>query len=168
MRAIFFLALLLLGATPARAAEEPSGCDKFKWPIDRERAALTAPDRVKLASGAELAAPQSTGMTLALTPPADAKLPTPPERAPKEGTFAGFAGIKGAPKAGLYTISLSAGAWLDVVQDGHFLKPKAFSGATDCDGIRKTMKYELSASPFVLQVSGTREDSISIAILPAE
>jgi hypothetical protein len=107
-------------------------------------------------------------LPLALTPPADAKLPTPPERAPKEGTFAGFAGIKGAPKAGLYTISLSAGAWLDVVQDGHFLKPKAFSGATDCDGIRKTMKYKLSASPFVLQVSGTREDSISIAILPAE
>ena len=22
---------------------EPSGCDKFKWPIERERAALTAP-----------------------------------------------------------------------------------------------------------------------------
>jgi len=55
-----------------------------------------------------------------------------------------------------------------VVQDGHFLKPKAFSGATDCDGIRKTMKYELAASPFVLQVSGTKEDSISIAILPSE
>jgi hypothetical protein len=66
------------------------------------------------------------------------------------------------------TVSLSTGAWLDVVQDGHFLKPKAFSGATDCDGIRKTMKYELSASPFALQVSGVREDSISIAILPAE
>ena len=94
--------------------------------------------------------------------PAEAKLPTPPERAPKEGTFAGFASITKAPKAGLYTISLSAGGWVDVVQDGHFLKPKAFSGATDCDGIRKTMKYELSASPFVLQVSGTKEDSISI------
>ncbi len=55
-----------------------------------------------------------------------------------------------------------------MVQDGHFVKPKAFSGATDCDGIRKTMKYELSASPFVLQVSGTRENAVSIAILPTE
>ena len=54
------------------------------------------------------------------------------------------------------------------MQDGHFLKPKAFSGATDCEGIRKTMKYELSASPLVLQISGAREDSVSIAILPAE
>ena len=94
----------------------------------------------------------------ALVAPADAKLPTPPERAPKEGTFAGFASIKTAPKAGLYTISLSSGGWVDVVQDGHFLKPMAFSGATDCDGIRKTMKYELSASPFVLQISGTKEE----------
>src|SRR5580658_8897687 len=127
MRAPLLLALVLLGAAPAWAAEEPSGCDKFKWPIDRERVALTAPDRANLASGAELAALPSTGITLALTAPGDAKLPTPPERAPKEGTFAGFASVKTAPKAGVYTISLSAGAWVDVMQDGHFLKPKGFS-----------------------------------------
>ncbi len=107
-------------------------------------------------------------MTLGLRAPAEAKLPSPPERAPKEGTFAGFTSIKAAPKAGIYTISLSAGGWVDVVQDGHFLKPKAFSGATDCDGIRKTMKYEIGGSPFVLQISGTKEDSVSIAILPSE
>jgi len=110
----------------------------------------------------------STGMTLTLVPPTDAKLPTPPERAPKDGTFAGFTSFKAAPKAGLYTISLSAGAWIDVVQDGHNLKPKAFSGATDCDGIRKTMKYEISAAPFVLQISGARDSSVSVAILPSE
>ena len=61
--------------------------------------------------------PSST-VTLALVAPSDAKLPTPPERAPKDGTFAGFARFKAAPKAGLYTVSLSAGAWVDVVQDG--------------------------------------------------
>jgi hypothetical protein len=168
MRGIALIALALFGTAPAFAAEEPSGCDKFKWPIDRERAALTAPDRAKLTSGSEQAALPATGITLALVAPAAAKLPTPPERAPKEGTFAGFTSFKTTPKAGLYTVSLSAGAWVDVAQDGHFLKPKAFSGATDCDGIRKTMKYELAASPFVLQVTGAKEDSISIAILPSE
>jgi hypothetical protein len=167
MRAPLLVASLLLGA-PAYAAEEPSGCDKFKWPIDRERAALTAPDRIKLVSGGELSALPATGVTLALRAPAEAKLPSPPERAPREGTFAGFASFKNAPKAGLYTISLSAGGWVDVLQDGHFLRPKGFSGATDCDGIRKTMKYEISASPFVLQISGTKEDSVSVAILPSE
>ncbi|WP_027580267.1 hypothetical protein [Bradyrhizobium sp. Ai1a-2] len=167
-RTSVLVALLLLGSGPALAAEEPSGCDKFKWPINRERAALTAPDRAKLTSGNEFAAIPAGGFTLALVAPADAKLPTPPERAPKDGTFAGFTSFKNAPKAGVYTISLSSGAWLDVAQDGHFLKPKAFSGATDCDGIRKTVKFELSASPFVLQISGARENSISVAILPSE
>lgn len=168
MRAPLLIALVLLGTASAWAAEEPSGCDKFKWNIDRERAALTAPDRVKLASGGDLAALPTTGMTLALRTPGEAQLPSPPERAPKDGTFAGFANIKAAPKAGLYTVSLSAGGWVDVMQDGHFLKPKAFSGATDCDGIRKTMKYEISASPLVLQVSGSKENAISIAILPSK
>jgi hypothetical protein len=167
MRAPLLVALMLLGAVPAWAADEPSGCDKFKWNIDHERAALTSPDRVKLASGAELAAVPSTGMTVSLTAPADAKLPTPPERAPKEGTFAGFISVKSI-KAGIYTVSMPTGAWIDLVQDGHALKPKAFSGATDCDGIRKTVKFELSASPFVLQLSGTRDNSISVAILPSE
>jgi hypothetical protein len=168
MRRPLVIALLLLGAAPALAAEEPSGCDKFKWPIERERAALTAPDRAKLASGSEQAALPSSSVTLALVAPSDARLPSPPERAPKDGTFAGFTSFKTAPKVGLYTISLSVGAWVDVVQDGHFLKPVAFSGATDCDGIRKTMKYELSALPFVLQISGAKDNSVSVAILPVE
>src|SRR5262245_50954168 len=167
MRVLVFLAATLISASSALAAEEPSGCDKFKWPIERERAALTAPDRAKLASGAEQAALPATAITLGLVAPQEAKLPTPPERAPKDGTFAGFTSIKAA-KAGLYTVSLSSGAWVDVVQDGHFLKPVAFSGATDCDGIRKTMKYELSGQPFTLQISGAKDNSLSIAILPAQ
>ncbi|WP_375311422.1 hypothetical protein WHZ77_31050 [Bradyrhizobium sp. A5] len=167
MRALAILAALSLGVTSALAAEEPSGCDKFKWPIARERAALTAPDRARLASGSEQAAMPSSAITLGLVATTEAKLPTPPERAPKDGTFAGFTSVKTA-KAGLYTISLSGGAWVDVVQDGHVLKPVAFSGATDCDGIRKTMKYQLSTQPFVLQISGARDNLVSIAILPGE
>jgi hypothetical protein len=168
MRVSVVVATLLLGTGSVHAAEEPSGCDKFKWDIAPARAALTAPDRAKLGSGSELTAMPSTGLTLALVTPADAKLPQPPERAPKEGTFAGFARFKAVPKAGVYTISLSEGAWVDVVQDGHALKPKGFSGATDCEGIRKTMKYELNASPFVLQISGAKDNSVSVAILPAD
>ncbi len=168
MRAALLIGFVLFGTASAFAAEEPSGCDKFKWPIERERAALTAPDRVKLSSGGELAAPPATGIALTLVTPADAKLPTPPERTPREGTFAAYMNFKDAPKAGLYTISLSAGAWIDVVQNGHILRPKGFSGATDCDGIRKTMKYELSAGPFVVQISGARENTLSVAILPSE
>ncbi|MEY9880387.1 hypothetical protein [Bradyrhizobium sp. USDA 329] len=167
MRVLSLLAAFTISTTSAFAAEEPSGCDKFKWPIERERAALTAPDRTRLASGSEQAALPSSAITLELVVPSEARLPTTPERASKDGTFAGFTSVKSA-KAGLYTISLSTGAWVDVVQDGHALTPVAFSGATDCEGIRKTMKYQLSAQPFVLQVSGAKDNSVSIAILPAQ
>ena len=44
MRTPFIATLALLISGPAFAADEPSGFDKFKWPIERERAALTAPD----------------------------------------------------------------------------------------------------------------------------
>ena len=168
MRVVSVGMLLLLSVAHAWAAEEPSGCDKFKWNIDHERAALTAPDRAKLATGAELNGLPASAMIVSLVVPADAKLPTPPERAPKEGTFAGFAKFPAVPKAGSYTLSLSNGAWVDLMQDGHFLKPTAFSGATDCDGIRKTVKFDLAATPFLLQISGARENSLSIVIQPSE
>src|SRR6201996_4272338 len=98
MRKLLVVALLACAAAPVWAAEEPSGCDKFKWPIDHERAVLTAPDRVTLASGGDLAAMPSTGVTLSLVSPADAKLPSPPERAPKDGTMAGFENVKAGSK----------------------------------------------------------------------
>lgn len=172
MYARLIVALTLLGSAPALFgsapawAAEPSGCDKFKWSIDKERAALTAQDRLKIASGADLAIPAAA--ILDLKTPAEAKLPTSPERKPKDGTFAGFARFQKAPKAGTYTVSLSSAAWVDVVQDGEILKPMEFSGATDCAGIRKTMKYDLAAGPFVIQVSGVTENTISLAVLPSE
>ena len=167
MRAPLIIALAMLATAPAWSAEEPSGCDKFKWPIDRERAALTAPDQIKLAYGGELKVLPPKGIMLSLRAAGDVGLPMPPERAPKEGTFAGFATFN-PPQAGTYTVSLSAGGWIDVVQGGNYLKPTAHSGATDCDGIRKTMKYEISASPFVLQISGTKQAAVSVVILPSE
>jgi len=167
MRVPFIIALALLGTASAWAAEEPSGCDKFKWNIDRERAALTAPDRIQLASGGELTALPSTGITLGLRAPTEAKLPTPPERAPKQGAFAGFATFKSPPKADRYTISLSAAGWIDVVQDGQFLRSVTSSGVRDCEGIRKSVKFEIPPKPFVLQISGVEASSISLAIVPA-
>ncbi len=158
---------LLAGSAPAFAAE-PSGCDKFKWPVERERAALTAADRPELRSGAELPTLPATAIRLALRNPADAALPSPPERAPKAETWAGFVRVGQIPKAGVYSISLSQPGWVDLVQDGQVLKPTGFSGATDCDGIRKIVKYQLAAGPLLLQISGSPADAIAVAVLPAD
>jgi hypothetical protein len=163
----FIIALVMLGMAPALAAE-PSGCENFKWPVARERAALTVPDRPALASGAELSTLPPTSVVLSLRPTEDAALQPPPERAPKPGGFAGFLRFKSLPQPGVYTVSLSAAAWIDVVQDEHLLKPVGFSGATDCDGIRKVVHYEFVAGPLLPKISGNTSDSIAVAVLPAD
>jgi hypothetical protein len=44
MRIPMLITLTSLGTAPAWAADEPSGCDKFKWSIDHERAAQHSQD----------------------------------------------------------------------------------------------------------------------------
>lgn len=165
MRLSFAVAAALVAATPAWAAD-PVGCDNFKWPVARERAALAAPSLPRLAPGADFPATLPSAATLALQPSEQAKLPKPPERAPKPGTFSGFTTLAAIPAAGSYSVSLSVYGWVDVVQNGAFLKPKGFSGVTGCDGIRKTMIFDLAAGPAVIQISGVTEPAVNVAVAP--
>ncbi len=151
----------------AAAAAEPSGCAAFKWPVERERALLTAA-AAQVASGAELASLPADAITLALRPGADAALPTPPERPAPPDRFAGFMRIKQIEKPGLYTIALSAGGWVDALQNGRSLKPADFSGATECDGLRKLVRYRLAAGELSLQISAVATNTIRLAIVPAD
>ena len=146
-------------------AQEPVGCDKFKWPLDKERATLNGTDLPKVTSGDHVAFPIPFATTFALAPFAAAKLPTPPERAPKTpDTYAGFIQVSAPKQTGTYKITLSSEGWIDVVQDGHAVKSSAFSGALGCDGVRKSVKFDLTAAPFSLELSGVKSNAIRIAI----
>ena len=158
-RCLILLALML--ATPA-LAQEPVGCDKFKWPLESERAALIG---AKAAASGEEIAP-GTAAKLTLAPIAEAKLPQEPTRKPKDGTFAGFVRVAALPKAGTYKVTLSKGGWIDVFQDGHEVKSGAFSGATGCEGVRKSVKFDLRAAPVLLVVTGAPDPEIAIVVTP--
>lgn len=162
-RFLCVLAILYAATAGAALAQEPVGCDKFKWPIDKERAMLTSAKPV--ASGSDVAQPEAAAVKLALSPLADAKLPTEPGRKPKMAdSYAGFVRYASLPKAGTYRVTLSDAAWIDVVQDGQEVKSIAHSGALACDGIRKSVKFNLAASPFVIEISGTEAHQIAIAV----
>src|SRR5579864_7448990 len=151
-------------AAPAFGAE-PVGCDKFKWPLDKERATLNGTDLPKLASGARVTFSIPFATIVALVPFADAKLPTPPERAPKApDSFAGFFDAKAPAQAGSYKITLAAEGWVDVAQSGRAVKASAFSGALGCEGIRKSVKFDLAAAPFTVELSGVTAASIKLVI----
>jgi hypothetical protein len=154
--------LVLTFALPA-FAQEPVGCDKFKWPLESERAALISAKGV--ASGAEIA--PSAAAKLSLAPIADAKLPQEPTRKPKDGTFAGFVRVAAPSKAGTYKVTMSKGGWIDVFQDGREVKSGAFSGATGCEGVRKSVKFNLTATPVLLVITGAPDTEIGV-ILTAE
>ncbi len=162
---ILLTTALLLGATAAHAAE-PSGCDKFKWPIDAERAALTVSERPIVTSGGDLPATGSA-VTVALVPSTEARLPTPSERNFPPDAFGGYVMVAAPKEAGVYSVSLSEALWVDVVQDGKPLKPVAFSGATDCAGIRKTMRFDLTARPVTIQLSGGKADRVNLLLSQA-
>jgi hypothetical protein len=151
-------------AAPA-FAEEPVGCDKFKWSLDKERATLNGTDLPKIVSGDRVAFPVPFATIVGLVPLADAKLPAPPERAPKSpDSFAGYFQVRAPAHAGSYKITLSAEGWIDVTQDAHAVKSTAFSGALGCEGVRKSVKFDLAAAPFIVELSGVPADAIKMAI----
>jgi hypothetical protein len=160
----FLIAIALLAALPA-FAQEPVGCDKFKWPVDHERALLASPSQ--MTSGAGLPQPLATAATVVLVPYAAAKLPVAPSRAPKTAdSYAGFINAPAVPKPGTYRVALSAPAWIDVIQNGHTLQSTGFSGVRDCPGIAKSVKFELTAAPFVVELSGTTAHNLTFVVTP--
>lgn len=165
MRSTLLLAACaVLTATVARA-DEPVGCDKFKWPLDKERATLTGTDLPKVVSGARVSWPLPWATLVGLTHYADAKLPFAPERAPKSAdAFAGFISVASPVKAGGYKITLSSEGWIDVIQNGQPVKSTGFTGATGCEGVRKSVAFDLAAAPFTLELSGIPKDTIGLAV----
>jgi hypothetical protein len=164
MRTLLIALAFCTTAAPV-LAQEPAGCDKFKWPLDKERATLTGSDLPKLASGSRVTWPMPFATTVTLLPFTEVTLPIAPERAPKSGdTYAGFIEVPAPAQSGTHKITLSSEGWIDVVQDGRRLKSLTATGATGCAGVRKSVKFELAATPFTMQLSGVQANSIGIAI----
>jgi hypothetical protein len=120
-----------------------------------------------VASGSDVQQPLAAALMVTLVPFADANLPMAPSRAPKSpDSYAGFVRVSALPRAATYRITLSEGAWIDVVQGVHDVQSSAFSGAMGCDGIRKSVKFELTAAPFIIEISGTTAHAIAVVVTP--
>jgi hypothetical protein len=158
-------AVALIAAPGLVQAQEGSGCGGFKWSIEADRAALVRADKPSLSNGGAVAYDVAT--TLELQPLSAAGLPKAPERASKfPSAFAGHFVLAAPAKPGVYRLTMSSGAWVDVLDGGAYLHPIAFSGARECDGARKSVKFDLPARPLALQFSGVARDRISVIVSP--
>jgi hypothetical protein len=159
------IAVALIAAPGLAHAQEGSGCGGFRWPLDRERAALTRSDKPSLPNGGALA--YDVAMTLGLQPLSAAGLPKVPERPPRStDSFAGHFVLAAPTKPGAYRVTISSEGWIDVLDGGAYLHPIAFTGSKDCDGARKSVKFDLPARPLALQFSGVPRDQISVIVSP--
>jgi hypothetical protein len=159
------IAAALVAAPGFAQAQEGSGCNGFKWPLDHERAALIRTDKASLPNGGALAYDAAT--TLQLQPFSLAGLPKAPERAPKSPSdFAGHFSLAAPAKPGVYRVTINPGGWVDVLDGGAYLHPIAFSGATGCDSARKSVKFDLPARPLAVQFTGVKGDQISVIVSP--
>ena len=153
--------IALLG--PARAADD--GCEKFAWSLARDRAAFAATGKTVIAAGETLAALPAGALVIRLQQGAQASFEMPPERKPRTAQWhGGMVRLPALAKSGIYQITLSDDAWIDVIQNGRYARSVGSTGRSDCPGVRKSVRLDLDASPVVLQVSGVSPDAITIAI----
>jgi hypothetical protein len=166
---LFTLAFGLTFAPLAMAAEQP-GCSGFNWPLDTELAWMAGSDDVALESGAQIPAPPTKAVTLALKPAKAVTMPVTPgvkKQAVGADTFSGWLTLGGVEKPGLYQISLSDGAWIDVAQNGALVRSSAFTGQKDCKAIHKSVRFEIGAGPVTVQISGAPGQKVRLAIRAA-
>jgi hypothetical protein len=155
-------AILVAMLTPAYADD---GCDKFGWSVARERAWFAATNKSAVAAGATLAPIPNGAFILQLQPDMNAAFAMPPERKPKaEHWFGGIIRLPAATKPGIYQVTLSDEAWIDVIQDSRYARSIGSTGRSDCQGLRKSVRFELNASPIVVQLSGVMTEMITVAV----
>src|SRR6476660_3145353 len=126
------LASLLLCALLDPAVADEGGCEKFAWSLARERAWFAASDKITVASGNTLAALPKQAVVIHLKPQNEASFDLPPERKPKSDRgFGGIVRFPGIGRPGIYQVTLSEEAWVDVVQDGRYARSVGSSGRSD-------------------------------------
>jgi hypothetical protein len=167
MRRASLIALALLVLPGTAAADD--GCEKFAWSLARDRAALAAVDKSTIAAGETLAALPVAALLIRLQPGPQAAFDMPPERKPRtEQWHGGMVRLPALPRPGIYQVTLSEDAWIDVIQNGRYARSVGSTGRSDCPGVRKSVRLDLDASPVVLQVSGVAQDTIAITIGPVQ
>ncbi|MBY0560725.1 hypothetical protein [Hyphomicrobium sp.] len=162
---------VVLTAASTAFAAETGGCESFAWPIKTELEWMKAPDSEAAASGAKLPVPPAKAIALSLQPMSAVAFPVAPTgRLKPEGkAYGGIVDFDSPGSApGSYQITLQSPGWIDIVQNGKPLKPTAHSGKSDCDGVRKTLRFNLDAGPFTVEFSNIKKDSIKFAIRQAE
>jgi hypothetical protein len=158
----------LVSAQETAKDKSASGCEQFSWSVARERAWFNDSRLAHRASGARLRK-IDRAVELALEPTKKVKFFLPPERTPQSHSFSGEVTFFGVPRPGLYQVTLSDEARIDVFENGARLKPTADTNAKECPGVRRSVRFELAPGDLVLvEVTNAASNSIKAAFAEAQ
>ena len=147
--------LLLIGgvqAQPACPAQSAAGGAEL-------RAATASPEL----EPARLMLEQAT--TVTLYPVGEVRFVSAPAKRASASSYGGMLAMD-VREAGTYQVSLSAGAWIDVLKDGEEIASTAHDHGAGCSGFAKMVSFALQPGRHVIQLSGNKEDSITVMVAP--
>jgi hypothetical protein len=102
-------------------------------------------------------------VTVTLHPGNDVRFVIAPEKPGAAGSYGGMLSLD-VREAGSYQVALSAGAWLDMVQDGSSVASAGHAHGAECSGMRKMVSFPLKPGRHVIQLSGNKEDTIQVVV----
>lgn len=145
------LSLLLMGGAQA----QPS-CPAASGGINLTSATATPelePARLMLEQAA----------TVTLHPVGEVRFVRPPDRRLDVSSYGGMLAVD-VREAGTYQVSLSAGAWIDMLKDGTAIASAAHEHGAQCSGAAKVVSFALQPGRHVIQLSGNKEDTIKVTV----
>lgn len=142
---------ILLSLAGGAQAECPAG-----WGGNGTLTAATASAEF---ATARLTLNQAANVTL--HPVSEVRFAAPPEKRGDASSYGGMLELH-VREAGTYRISLSSGAWIDVVKDGAVIASTAHGHGADCSGLRKMVSFALQPGRHVIQISGNKDDTIRV------
>jgi len=171
-RALFFVTLLsavarLASAEGAGQGDATAGCDRLSWSLASEREWFSDPKLARRVSGARLRK-IDRAVELALQPTRETHFFLPPERQPSPNSYSGEVAFFGVPKPGLYQVTVSDVASIDVFENGARLKRVAQMRVENCPGIGRSARFDLAPGDLVLvELTDAAKNSIKVAFAEA-
>jgi len=98
-----------------------------------------------------------------LHPGNDVRFVVAPEKHGDASSYGGMV-VVDVREAGSYQVALSAGAWLDMVQDGSAVTFARHEHGAECSGLRKMVSFPLKPGRHVIQLSGNKDDTIQVVV----
>ena len=172
------LALAVVVGVSAAAADESTAsaggrnadkaCSGLAWPVKRERDWFANPDLQRRESSVRLKR-IDRAVDLLLKPAEKVDYFLPPPVALQAGAYSGSVVFFGVPHVGLYQVTLSEIADIDVFENGVRLKALAASQAPDCPDARMSVRFDLATGDLVLvEVINAHKPSIKVAFDEAD